>query len=63
MQIPMKHIINKMSFGSIDDIKEIKSRYGVTMNKELDGTKIMKDTMRGGQLYVEYVLDLTEAEF
>lgn len=33
------------------------------MNTELDGTKIMRDTMRGGQLYVEYVLDLTEAEF
>lgn len=62
-QIPMKHIINHLSFGEKEDIKEIQSRYGIYMNTELDGTKIIRDTMRGGQLYVEYVLDLTEAEF
>lgn len=33
------------------------------MNSELSRTKVLKDNRRGSQLYVEYVLDLTEAEY
>jgi len=40
MQVSMKHVINELSFGNKADIKEIKKRYGIKMNAELDGTKI-----------------------
>jgi len=59
----MKHKINYLSFGDKKEIKEIKNIYGVRMNDELDGTKVMTEPFRGGQLYVEYVIDITEAEY
>lgn len=63
-EVKMKHKINHLSFGAEKDIKEIYRKYGVTLNTELDGTKIMNDAgTRQGRLYVEYVIDITEAEF
>lgn len=59
----MKHKINHLSFGNKKDIQDISSRYGISMNTELDGSKVMTDAFRGGQLYVEYILDITEAEY
>ena len=33
------------------------------MNYELDGTGVLAQPFRNGQLYVEYVLDITEVEY
>jgi Endoplasmic reticulum vesicle transporter len=62
-RVPMKHKINHLSFGNPKEIQEIKSRFGRRMSNELVGTTVLSEPFRGGQLYVEYVLDITEAEF
>ena len=59
----MKHVINHMSFGNPEDLQTLRSRYGVTMNAELDGQTVARDSHRAGNLYVEYVIDITEAEY
>ena len=33
------------------------------MNDELDYTKVFGEPIWGGQLYVEYIIDITEAEY
>lgn len=62
-QVGMKHKINHLSFGDQKEIKEIYSKYGRSMVNELEGVSVMTDAFRGAQLYVEYVVDITEAEF
>ena len=59
----MKHIINQLSFGKLDEIQKIRDYYGVWMTDELKNTKVDRNTMAFGQLYVEYILDITEAEY
>lgn len=59
----MKHTINHLSFGKRDHQKAIYDNYGKTMNYELDGTGVLAQPFRNGQLYVEYVLDITEVEY
>jgi len=39
--VPMKHTINAMSFGRMDDLETIRRKYGIYMNNELDGTSVM----------------------
>ena len=52
-----------MSFGNPEDLQLLKSRYGVYMNAELDGHTVARDSHRAGNLYIEYVIDITEAEY
>lgn len=59
----MKHKINHLSFGDQKEIKDIYSKFGRRMVNELEGVSVMTDASRGGQLYVEYIVDITEAEF
>ena len=33
------------------------------MSNELEGVSVLQEPFRGGQLYVEYIVDITEAEF
>lgn len=33
------------------------------MNDELDFTSVLAEPIWGGQLYVEYIIDITEAEY
>lgn len=58
----MKHKINHLSFGDRDEIGNIKQMFGKTMTNELNGQTINTE-IRGGQLFVQYNLDITEAEF
>jgi len=41
----------------------IRSNFGETMKNELSGTEVKNPSWSNGQMYAEYVLDITELEF
>lgn len=59
----MKHKINHLSFGKRNHQNDIKNNYGKQSSDELNGVSVMNEPFRGGQLYVEYIIDITEAEY
>ena len=41
----------------------IRSNFGETMKNELSGTEVKSPQRPNGQMYEEYVIDITELEF
>ena len=61
-KIDFTHTINHLSFGTKTDQKVINSKYGGTINNELNGKKIDQN-IPFGSLLVNYYLDITEEEY
>jgi hypothetical protein len=41
----------------------IRSNFGESMKNELSGTEVKSSPIQMGQMYAEYVIDITELEF
>ena len=59
----MAHKIGHLSFGSKLEAMAIRSNFGETMKNELSGTEVKNNPIQMGQMYAEYVIDITELEF